>query len=250
MENAFIFDLDDTLIYTEYRYNMAKANAVSFISSIIGRKNSSIRNILDKIEEIDRCALKSWERPYAIERFPQSIARAMMQICSEKNVEYRKEDVEEIARIGMSAFQTSPEDIMPGVEDTLDFLVENGDKMMLITKGDFEFQMEKVNANGLHKWFKNSNILVVQQDKSPEVILEMLRSHGCMDNEHSYSVGNYYRSDIEPAIEAGIKAVYIPNGSWAHEVVENSIEKARQTKRAVVLDSIIEIKNKYSELFA
>jgi len=246
MKNKFIFDLDDTLISTEYHYTQAKAKAVDYIVFLLGKKTPGVNEIVKTIEDIDDKAVKELPNPYCIERYPNSLAKAMQSLCDDRKVKWSEKNVEEMLAIGNTAFETPATDIVPGAEETLNFLLYQKDSLMLLTKGDDNYQMQKVIANGLDRWFARNSIKVINSDKTPTVILSLLGNH---DKEHSYSVGNYYRSDIEPAIDAGIKAVYVPNGSWKHELVKNSIEKALQTKRAVVLDSIIEIKNKYSELF-
>jgi putative hydrolase of the HAD superfamily len=246
MKNKFIFDLDDTLISTEYHYTQAKAKAIDYIVFLLGKKTPGVNEIVKTIEDIDRNALKELPNPYCVERYPNSFVKAMKLLCKEKKVKYTNRNIEEMLTIGYSAFETPADDIVPGAAETLDFLLYQQDKLMLLTKGDDSHQMKKAIANGLDRWFDKDSIKIIHADKTPEIILSMAGEH---DKERAYMVGNYYRSDIEPAIDAGIKAIYIPNGSWNHELVENSIEKARQTKNVILLESIIEIKDRYFELF-
>ena len=46
MKNKFIFDLDDTLISTEYHYTQAKAKAIDYIVFLLGKKTPGVNEIV------------------------------------------------------------------------------------------------------------------------------------------------------------------------------------------------------------
>lgn len=246
MDNKFIFDLDDTLILTEYHYTKAKDEAIHYFIHLLNGKAPGIDYIIEKMEQFDRKVMKEMPlSPYSIKRFPNSLIETMQFLCDKEHVKYTKKNIKEIEKIGSIAFECPCTDLLPNAKKTLDFLLYKKDELVLLTKGDTEHQMKKVISNGIDHWF-NDRITVVQGDKSPEIVLSLVGGH---DKNRSYCVGNYYRSDIEPALGAGIKGIYIPKGTWRHELVENSAEKAKETGRVVVLDDIILIKKEYGILF-
>jgi FMN phosphatase YigB (HAD superfamily) len=58
-------------------------------------------------------------------------------------------------------------------------------------------------------------------------------------------VGNSAKGDILPAVEAGLKAIYIPYETWAWEAVPEGLPDIPEIIR---FKSIIEIKEKYDML--
>jgi FMN phosphatase YigB (HAD superfamily) len=246
MNNKFIFDLDDTLILTEYHYTNAKDEAIHYLIKILGKKAPGIEYMLEKMEQFDGKVMKEMPlSPYGLKRFPSSLVETMKFLCNREHVKYTKANIEEMEKIGKIAFECPCTDIIPNARETLDFLLYKKDELVLLTKGDTSHQMKKVFSNGIDRWF-DDRITVVQGDKSPEIILSLVGSH---DKSRSYGVGNYYRSDIKPAVGAGITGIFIPKGTWRHELVEKGAENAGESGRVIVLDDIIEIKKKYKTLF-
>ncbi|MCX6709898.1 MAG: HAD hydrolase-like protein [Candidatus Woesearchaeota archaeon] len=246
MENTFIFDLDDTLIYTEYHYRQAEADAMKYIVTYLKEYALSLVQIFDKFEEIEHENIK--KLGYSIERFPTSLKDTFGYFCNEAKKYFSEENLDEIEKIGRTAYEC-PYDLMPDAKDILDFLTMQNDTMLLLTKGDEEHQMNKVIGNELFNWFDRSSITVSKSDKTPELIREILEGKNM---ERAYSVGNYFRSDILPALGAGIHGIYIPRGTWSHECNGNTMQLIRDAEEKGMLKTltgILEIRDKYEELF-
>lgn len=89
--------------------------------------------------------------------------------------------------------------------------------LMLITKGDLNHQMAKVQNSGLGEYFEHVEVV---HAKTPAVYAGVFARHGYAPAQ-VLMVGNSLRSDILPVLELGGRAVYIPNDlPWAHEHVE------------------------------
>ena len=80
--------------------------------------------------------------------------------------------------------------------------------------------LDEIDLNHLESWF--SKIYVVNDKKSADLSQIVLDSF--VGPEHTYKIGNSVRSDINPALEAGIKAIYIPCETWAYEREHNGID--------------------------
>jgi len=106
-----------------------------------------------------------------------------------------------------------PMEIIAGVPETLEYLSRRH-SLFLVTKGDAVEQSAKVEASGLRRYFLEVEVLA---DKNAGVFENLLAGHG-WDPERTWMVGNSRRSDIIPALEAGINAVYIPHPhTWVLE---------------------------------
>jgi putative hydrolase of the HAD superfamily len=106
-----------------------------------------------------------------------------------------------------------PIELLPGVEETLEYL-HGRHFLFLITKGDQAEQGAKIEASGLGRFFREIEIV---PDKNAAVFRELMQVHG-WEPRRTWMIGNSRRSDIHPALEAGINAVFIPHEhTWVLE---------------------------------
>ncbi len=93
--------------------------------------------------------------------------------------------------------------------------------LVLLTKGDVEEQKLKVERSGIAEYFRQV-VIVPEKDVTTyhRVVGELQ-----VDPQRTWMVGNSPRSDINPALDAGLNAVYIPHPhTWhlEHEEVQNT----------------------------
>jgi putative hydrolase of the HAD superfamily len=106
-----------------------------------------------------------------------------------------------------------PLEIFEGVLETLDYLASRH-SLFLITKGDWEEQSAKIRASNLQGYFRTVEIL---PEKNTRAYSQLLDRHG-LECSCSWMIGNSPRSDINPALAAGMNAVYIPHKhTWTLE---------------------------------
>ena len=103
--------------------------------------------------------------------------------------------------------------LLPGVPDALPRLAERH-TLMLVTKGDHAEQTAKLRRSGIAHHFHHVEVL---REKHSLAYLELLQRYGC-DAAGTWMIGNSPRSDINPALEAGMHAAYVPHHStWVLE---------------------------------
>jgi len=113
--------------------------------------------------------------------------------------------------------ERTPPKILDGVPDTLAYLT-NRHRLILFTKGEPAEQAAKVERSGLQGFFEAIEIVAEKDAKTYGVLVnkhKIVKTQGWM-------IGNSPRSDINPAMEAGLNAVYIPHiNTWQleHETV-------------------------------
>jgi putative hydrolase of the HAD superfamily len=124
-----------------------------------------------------------------------------------------------------------PVELLDGVAETLRYL-HHRHGLYLVTKGDPDEQVLKINASGLAAYFAAVEIL---PEKSAAAYRELIRKHG-WDPGRTWMIGNSPRSDINPAIAAGISAVFIPHpNTWVFEH-EEPVSHARMLEVAGFAD--------------
>jgi putative hydrolase of the HAD superfamily len=99
-----------------------------------------------------------------------------------------------------------PIEVIPGVQETLEYLSMRHD-LTLFTKGNAEEQKLKLDRSGLAIYFGHTAIV---KEKDAPTYLELLRERK-MDHHRAWMIGNSPKSDINPALEAGINAVFVPH---------------------------------------
>lgn len=104
-----------------------------------------------------------------------------------------------------------PVDLLDGVQSAIEAVKPRAD-ILLITKGDLLDQERKLAQSGLGPLFDRVEIV---SDKTADVYAQIFASH---DTKHQMMVGNSMKSDVLPALEAGLWGVHVPHDlTWAYE---------------------------------
>lgn len=107
-----------------------------------------------------------------------------------------------------------PIHLMPDVPETL---AQLGDRhhLALVSKGDRAEQISKLNRSGLKKCFEHYYVV---HEKDASRYRSIVSEIG-IDADQAWMIGNSPKSDIHPALEAGLGAVFVPHPStWSLEV--------------------------------
>jgi len=201
-------DADDTLWENNIYFEQAIHAFVTFLDhSRLSREE--VRSVLDEVERL---------MGYGTVNFTKSLVETYHRLA-EKDLQ--EEDVEQVRRFG-EQIGTQPLQLLEGVRETLDYLSPRHD-LFLLTKGDNEEQKLKVERSGIEEYFKQVVIVPEKDVTTYHRVVDELR----IDPQRAWMVGNSPRSDINPALAAGLNAVYIPHPhTWhlEHEEVQNTGE--------------------------
>jgi len=109
--------------------------------------------------------------------------------------------------------ERTPPNVLDGVIETLDYLAGRH-RLILFTKGESAEQAAKVERSGLQIHF---DVIEILPEKDVETYRALVNRHHVVKS-HGWMVGNSPRSDINPALEAGLNAVFIPHAAtWMME---------------------------------
>lgn len=249
--NAWVFDLDDTLMSNVHDYAHPILDACGLIIDTLGDAAPHVSAIIALEQEVDQKRVKETNpvtgKPYgySMDRFPGSLAEVYRQICKRAG-KTPAQDVEvELMRIGYRAFDPAryARDLYPNAITTLNFLQKEGDRILLLTKGDKRVQSKKLSVLDAGKRFSRVEIV---DNKNPDVFHRMVKG---FEDYRLFSVGNDYEKDIVPAIEAGYHhGVWIPVETW--EVIGrlDEIRAKIDWSRCVELHSLQELVERYDEI--
>jgi putative hydrolase of the HAD superfamily len=116
-------------------------------------------------------------------------------------------------------------ELLPGVAETVAELAARH-RCIVVTKGDDVEQRDKLERSGLAEHFSAVEVLA---EKNGDAYRAVVERHGC-EAGRTWMIGNSPRSDINPALAAGLHAVFIPHDfTWVleHEVVNEPPEGQR-----------------------
>ncbi|MGB9604477.1 MAG: HAD family hydrolase [Bryobacteraceae bacterium] len=130
-----------------------------------------------------------------------------------------------------------PIELLPGVPETLPYLASRH-TLILFTKGHPDEQGRKVERSGLGKYFHRTTVV---REKDAGTYRCLVGELG-LEPRQVWMVGNSPRSDVNPALEAGLNAVYIPHPrTWSLE--QEPIRNGRG--RLLVLESFAELRRHF-----
>jgi putative hydrolase of the HAD superfamily len=198
-----LIDADDTLWENNIYFERAFERFVSFLdhSSL---PVDQIRSILDEIELVN---IKT--HGYGAENFARNLCQ-----CYERLVErdIQPEDADQIMEFAKE-IMAQPIEMIEGVPETLEYLSARHD-LTLFTKGHPEEQKLKVDTSGLGIYFGHTAIVREKDAPAYRTLVEERR----LDPSCTWMVGNSPKSDINPALEAGLNAVFVPHDrTWRLE---------------------------------
>jgi len=208
-----LIDADDTLWENNIYFERAFEEFVAFLdhSSL---SPGQIRSVLDEIEEVN-----SRVHGYGSLNFGRNL-RQCYQHLAERDVS--PEDLDTVMGFAQRILEC-PMEVIEGVPDTLEYLSLRCD-LTLFTKGNPEDQKLKIGRSGLGAFFSHTSI-VKEKDAAAYLLLVEERK---LEPERTWMIGNSPKSDINPALEAGLGAVFIPHArTWILERQEVRTDSAR-----------------------
>jgi putative hydrolase of the HAD superfamily len=202
---TLIVDADDTLWENNIYYEQGLAAfAELMVAQGFGREETE--RTADAVER------ERIPQVYAPEEFARSLVITYRRLCEKHNRPVEDQVLDEVWEIGQAVVEY-PIVLLEGVVETLARL-SGRCHLLLLTKGDREAQGDKLARSGLGHLFEGVHVV---SEKDADVLRGLLARYG-LRPERAWMVGNSPRSDINPALEAGIGAIYVPHPhTWTLE---------------------------------
>ncbi len=221
-----IFDADDTLWENNIYFERAFEEFCEFLSHS-RLAPAEVRAVLDEIEIVNRET-----HGYGALNFGRNLKQCYEHLCERA---IAPPDLDTVMSFAERILE-QPVELIDGVADTLAYLAPRHD-LLLFTKGHAGEQRMKVDASGLAQYFDH---VAIVREKNAEAYRELVASRG-LDPESTWMIGNSPRSDINPALEAGLGAVYVPHPrTWSLEH-----EEVRRDGRLIVVERIADLRGHF-----
>jgi putative hydrolase of the HAD superfamily len=208
-----IFDADDTLWESNVAFEEVIDEFIAWLDHpALAREE--VRAALDEIER-EHSALHGYGTGVFAISLEVTVARLHER-------EPTPADREAIARL-TARLRWEELDIIPGVPETLAELSQRHDLLML-TKGERAEQAGKIERSGLAHLFRRT---VITPEKTADTYRDLVAEES-LSPERTWMIGNSPRSDILPAVAAGLRGVFVPNPhTWRLEHDELPAEHDR-----------------------
>lgn len=206
MFDIIAFDADDTLWENEIYYIQAKKEFITLLSAY----ENDMQWIEERLDEIEEGNVEIYG--YGIKSFTLSMVEAAIEF-SQGSISGT--ELQKILNLGRHMLNKRVK-LFPHTEAVLQELARKW-RLMLITKGDVFEQSLKIERTGLKDYFRYIEIVGAKTASIYLTIFERYR----LKPQRVLMVGNSLRSDIQPILELGGVAVYIPyDHTWAHEHID------------------------------
>jgi putative hydrolase of the HAD superfamily len=203
MRQFLIIDADDTLWENNIYFERAFEEFAAFLdhSALTPRE---VRAVLDEIEHANALV-----HGYGSHSFGRNLRQ-----CYEHLAERAIGPADLRTVMGFAErILEAPIELIAGVDETLAYLASRHD-LTLFTKGHPDEQKLKIDRSGLGGHFRHAAIV---KEKDPAAYRRLVEERE-MDPARTWMIGNSPRSDINPALEAGLGAVFVPHAhTWALE---------------------------------
>ncbi len=198
-----VFDADDTL----WENNIYFERAFDVFCDFLNHSKLTPAQVRDVLNEIELVNAKI--HGYGSKNFGRNLQQAYEHLAER---EIRSTDLDHVMSLAERILE-QPLEVIDGVPETLAELAQRHE-LTLFTKGHPEEQRMKVDRSGLDGYFAHTAIV---KEKDAAAYQRLVEERG-FDPRETWMIGNSPKSDINPALEAGLNAVLVPHPhTWVLE---------------------------------
>jgi len=223
---TLLIDADDTL----WENNIYFERAIGHFISFLNHRDYSPEQVRLILNDVERDSVV--KHGYGLHSFAHSLVTTFEKLSFEPITPELHERVHSFAH----QIAEHPMEIMAGVPETLEYLAERH-HVILMTKGNAVEQAGKVERSGLKDYFAAVEIV---PEKDQQTYRSAISKYA-LQPDHTWMVGNSPKSDINPALAAGLHAVFVPHGdTWILE--HEDLATAPEPQRLLVVERFADLR--------
>jgi putative hydrolase of the HAD superfamily len=191
---TLLIDADDTL----WENNVYFERAIAAFISYLDHHEYSPAKVRATLNEVERETILN--HGYGLPSFTRSLLSCFERLSSTPMDEEKTQRILGFAR----SIAEQEIELLPGVAETLTEL-STRHRLILMTKGNHAEQADKLSRSGLASYF---SAVEIAAEKDPATYCDVLRRYE-LAAKTSWMIGNSPKSDINPALAAGLNAVFL-----------------------------------------
>jgi len=226
---TLLIDADDTLWENNVYFERAIAGFISFLN----HHEFSPEQVREVLNEVEReCIVK---HGYGLHSFGHALVDTFEKLSPAPVTPELHAQVMSFAQ----TVENHAIEFLPEVPETLQYLSDRH-RLILVTKGDFAEQSGKVERSGVRKYFVAVEIV---PEKNAPVYSRLTQKYE-LEHDSTWMVGNSPKSDINPALAAGLHAVFVPHGdTWILEHEE--LNQAPPQQNLLIVGGFAELREHF-----
>ncbi|AJS58368.1 HAD family hydrolase [Paenibacillus sp. IHBB 10380] len=210
-----LFDLDDTLIHCNKYFGLILGQFVEVIQEWFADHEITTEDIRKKQIEIDIASVHNVG--FKSGNFPRSLIETYRFFSNKYNRKMDRLEEVYLHKLGLSIYDQEVEPY-PGMVETLESLKSKGHHLYLYTGGETAIQQRKIDQMKLSMYFDDR--IYIREHKNVSS-LEQIISNGNFNRESTWMIGNSLRTDVIPALTAGLCSIYIKiSNEWEYNIVD------------------------------
>jgi putative hydrolase of the HAD superfamily len=222
---TLLIDADDTL----WENNIYFERAIAAFIGYLNHHEYSPAEVRQALNAQERATILA--HGYGLTSFTRSLVAVYQRLSPAPASEHNIERVRSFAR----SIAEQEIELLPGVAETLAELAARH-RLILMTKGDQAEQAAKLSRSGLAQHFSAVEIVA---EKDPPTYREVIHRHELAPRT-SWMIGNSIKSDINPALAAGLHAVFLfHKDTWVLE--HAALDAPPQGQHLLELDSFAKL---------
>jgi putative hydrolase of the HAD superfamily len=224
-----LIDADDTLWENNIYFERAIAKFISFLD----HKEHSPEAVRQILNEVERQSIVT--HGYGLHSFSHSLVETFEKL----SVDPVTPELHERIRSFAHQIADHPIEVLPEVPETLAYLGERH-HLIMVTKGNPAEQAGKVERSGLINYFSAIEIVA---EKDAATYKSVVGKYA-LSADSTWMVGNSPKSDINPALAAGLHAVFIAHdNTWILEHEE--LASAPPAQQLLVLERFADLQKHF-----
>jgi putative hydrolase of the HAD superfamily len=227
--HTLLIDADDTLWENNIYFERAIARFISFLNHH-EFSPEQVREVLNDVER--ECIVK---HGYGLHSFAHALVDTFERLSPVPVTAELARQVRSIA----STIENHAIEFLPEVPETLDYLSKRH-RLILVTKGATLEQTGKIDRSGVNKYFAATEVVA---EKDSKIYGHIAEKYDCTHHS-TWMIGNSPKSDINPALAAGLHAVFVPHGdTWILEHEE--VNPAPPNQKLLIVGRFAELREHF-----
>lgn len=228
---TLLIDADDTLWENNVYFERSIADFISFLN----HHEFTPEQVRERLNQVERESIKT--HGYGLNSFANALCTTFECLSVEPLTQELREQIHRFAH----RIAEHPMEILPEVPETLQYLTSKSHHLILLTKGAHAEQTSKVERSGLANYFAAVEVVA---EKHAAAYHSVAEKYG-LDPDVTWMIGNSPRSDVNPALEAGLNAVFVPHDmTWILEHEELG-RPARPEQKLLKIQRFAELRNHF-----
>lgn len=224
---TLLIDADDTLWENNIYFERAIAAFISFLD----HHEYSPAEVRQTLNTVERETIMA--HGYGLTSFTRSLVDCFEHLSPMPVTDEKRDRIRGFAR----SIAEQEIELLPGVVETLAQLATRH-RLILMTKGDRAEQADKLARSGLSELFSSVEIVA---EKDPAAYRDVVLRQN-IEARSAWMIGNSPKSDINPALAAGLHAVFLfHKDTWILE--HAAVDAAPEGQHLIELDAFAKLRD-------